>query len=176
MGYIYTDTAEGLAAIGQTDILKSFATSLGLSNPLAKYEPGLTPQQVWVKYDIGLSRYPEEVNQLRSASAQRDMREKLDPILRLRAEVAPAFAPGAVAGERDVAKLADIVQMVRNFRRDMNEAKKRVGTAGAAPSPLTAAARPPAARRPLPSRGGAFPILPVAIGAGALLLVMLLRK
>lgn len=108
-------------------VVKDVLNAVGLRDPISVYEPGLALPDVFKKYSQDVDGLAKEIPLLRSATAQGPLLAALAPLRQLRDRIAPAFAPGTVPGERDRDRLNELVQGVRNLRRDWHAAKAQYG-------------------------------------------------
>lgn len=165
----------------------SLFNALGLRDPIAHYEPELQNNlgRVYGKYEDLVGRYTKEVGGLRSNSVRRELADEIGRMARLVEEIRPVFeglVEGAVVGERDRDKLAELVQGVRDWQGDWRDAKKKYGWSPVAeeePS-ATPAPKPTFGVTPQAPAAAASPGIPwglIAAGAvgGALAVVVAVK-
>lgn len=132
---------EGVQAV--ESLFRSIATATGLRDPIAHYEPGKSLNEVWAKYDADVDRYlTKEIPSLRSATAQKALTDEMMKCKVIRDRLKAAFTPGAVIGERDRERLAELVVCVRNFRKNWNDAHAKYGSAPVIPTAAPTVAAP----------------------------------
>lgn len=165
MGYGVEEQLGQFAWIQQA--MRDLATATGIRDPIAHYEPGLTLPEVYAKYSAQVDYYLGFVRRLRSQTAQVPLMKQLMDLARLRNRISPAFRAGAVPGERDRDRLAELVAGMRNFRKDWNAAKARYGVNPIPPPTISLPGTKPVLPPPPKAE---IPILPIAVVAAVLAL------
>ncbi len=177
MSMIYTDEAvsdymmdmeaPGLVDSGMGDVwdlFRKLGTSLGLRDPINHYEPGKTLLEVWAKYRPAPEYYAAQIRSLRSATEAKRLMPQIPPLTSIRNRLAPAFAAGAKVGARDRDRLAELVQGVRDLRKDLNAAERQYGTFGN----VTDKVMPVAVKK----EEAEIPVVPIVIALGVGLLLL----
>lgn len=130
------------------------------------------PHALYAKYAEKASRYMGRISLVRSTNAQRDLQKAFSPIVAERGRIAPAFAPGATPGSRDIDRLNSWVKAVNGFSRALVAAEKQYGT-GSLPVPASVSTTE---KTETTEGEGIFGLpTPVAIGIAALTLFMIAR-
>ena len=164
---------------------RRIAVALGIRDPLAYYEPGVPLPEVFRKYSTTLNRYINtQIPSLGSATMSRKLLSKAQGLVSIRDRLRPAVAPGATIGTRDRERLAEFVFEMRELRKQIQDAEKSFGTRSQPlPSPMIPRPDPtprppftPPPTLPTPPVKAAFPVEILAIGAGAILLLGVLKK
>lgn len=131
-----------------------------------------------------LAQYRPRMELVRSGKAVEALRAQLSPLAAAYSKLAPAFAAGAVAGERDAAAVEDLYYRVRDWYNAVKAAEVAYGSnaPGAlppGPDPLAPPPMPPPAPNPLrpppppPAEASAgLPGWVIPVGAGVLLLAL----
>jgi hypothetical protein len=158
-GMMYADDPlSGMANDADFDTMDGIFDNIFGGDPIEKHYPGLTLQQVWQKQSEYVDKYNREVYGLHSETAKKQFIERIQSIYRLKSEIAPAFGPGAIIGDRERKKLGELVQKVYDFRSDWHKAKKQYGWSP--PSVLAPELTP----LPIPDQPAALPT-PAAEGS-----------
>jgi hypothetical protein len=127
-GMMYADDPlSGRVNDSDFDTMDGIFDNIFGGDPIEKHYPGLTLQQVWQKQSDYVDKYNREVYGLHSETAKKKFVERIQSIYRLKSEIAPAFSPGAIIGDRERKKLGELVQKVYDFRSDWHKAKKQYG-------------------------------------------------
>jgi hypothetical protein len=127
-GMMYADDPlAGMANDADFDTMDGIFDNIFGGDPIEKHYPGKSLPEVWKIQSDYVDKYNREVYGLHSASAVKEFAGKIQSIYRLKAEIAPAFGPGALIGSREREKLGELVQKVYDFRSDWHKAKKKYG-------------------------------------------------
>ncbi len=172
-GMMYADSAYAGDAnnlnLGGT--LDSLLYKVGLQDAIKRYESDLTLPQIWAKYSKWVPSLIAEAEGLLAHGAAVELRPKGADLLRIMNPLKRAFAAGAIPGERDRARLSELVGATRAFKSDLEDAKAKYGWAP--PSPEQVAANPVAVAA---GATGGFPMWLLLIPFGLIAAMMFGKK
>jgi hypothetical protein len=155
-GMMYADDPMAREVDNQMNgTLESLAHSVGISSNLSHWESGVPLPQVYEKYAAWIPSLTAQAKGILGSGERDRLAQKAGALYRIWNPLRNAFSGGAIAGERDRNRLDELVGATRQFKKDLEKAKKEWGWAPVpeeevAPEPV------PQGAVPAPSTGG-FP-------------------